>query len=257
MLQQEEKFKFPGIVPFCVEFQKTREEATEEYFNSISGDKINAYEGTLYPLELNLDNFTKLYWRMKELSLSVNLSNIYKGITRSGGGCEWVFDESFYINGDKGITTKEPGNALQSLEMRVCEPFDIEYSSTIITNNSQGQTERTFTDALDLFSSSLGLPQVIAEFNGGDPKDLNNYTYYPRLRFDMFLYTDNWGAFVAYNSSQASKQEEKTITVSIEGQQVGTFKVYRVSSNYSGGCPVERVAKNFGNWNFSLWSKPV
>ena len=252
MSQQEEKFRFPGIVPFCVEFQKTREQATEEYFNSIASDKLNAYEGTLYPLELNLDNFTKLYWRMKELSLSVNLSNIYKG----SDGCEWVFDESFYIDNNKGLTTKQPGNALQSLEMRTCEPFDIEYSSTIISNNSQGQTENNFTDTLDLFSNYLNLPQVTAEFQGGDPNDLNNYKYYPRLRFDLFLYTDNWGAFVGYDSSKASKEEEKTIIVSIEGQQVGTFKVHRVSSTYNGRCPVERVAKNFGNWNFSLWPKP-
>lgn len=257
MSQREEKFKFPGIVPFCIEFDKTPEDVTEEYFNAKRTENVNTYHGTLYPIKLNLNNLIKLYWRIKQINFSINVSNSYY-VNTDLGGCEWMATETMSIQNNKAETTIEPSDPLNSLERRVCNNFDLYYPMRRLYQTSQGTYEENWENTMGFFKDEFDgfeCPPIIAEHTGGEYKP-ENYLYYVRMEFTFWLYSDTWATFMMFDSQFEGLQEEKTIQVNIDGQNASNLSMYRISRLSNSLCKIERLAKNFSTWNIDLWATP-
>lgn len=255
MNQQEEKFRFQGIVPFCIEYQKTRSEIDEQYFQEyIKSDSTDSKVGTLYPFSLNYQNFVKFYWRLKQINFSVNISNTYK-YSSEQGQCQEYSTETVTLENNKGTISIEPSDALDSLKMRVCKTYDVDYKMKSVFTWPDGNREDIWDASLGLFLKQGDIPMVVAENQGGGT-DPENYLYYPRMEFMFYLYTDSWGTFLGYDSEYSSAQEEKTVNIKIDGQTVSNFKIHRVSQIENAMCAIERNSKEFGEWNIDLWAKP-
>lgn len=253
------KFQYPGIVPFPIEFEKTKEEITEDYFQATKGPYATNKIGTLYPFSLSFQDMVKFYWRMKKLNFSVNVSNTYK--------CTPFSTETVTIENDEGLTTIEPSDALDSLKQRVCNLYDVKYNTKSVYTSSQGTNEYTREAYLGLNESNFNritVPAIVAECEG-DPSEPGDYIYYPRMEFSfgmnniihpIWMYNDAWGTYLNYNSEYESPQNQKTINIKLDGQTVGSFTMHMVSPNQHSFCEIERNSSDFSDWDFELWSKP-
>lgn len=260
-MSKEEKFRFQGITPFCIEYNKTIEEVDNAYFENRKTQYIDAKVGTLYPFSLSYQDLIIFYWRLKQINFSVNISNTYK-YSNAEGQCEQYSTETVTVEENKGITTIEPSDALESLKMRLCNRFDVLYKMKNVHTFPDGTREDIWEDRLDLFTefsylqgSAGNEPVIIAENTGGGTGP-ENYLYYPRMEFSFYLYSDSWGTFLMYNNEDESPQNEKTINIKIDGTTISSFKMHMVTRNEHSMCEIERNASDFGDWDIDLWSKP-
>lgn len=261
------KFQYPGIVPFPIEFEKTKEEITEDYFQATKGPYATNKIGTLYPFSLSFQDMVKFYWRMKKLNFSVNVSSTYK-YNDAESECTLFSTETVTIENDEGLTTIEPSDALDSLKQRVCNLYDVKYKTKSVwlpPTSSLGTNDYTWEAYLDLYASHvysnesnfnrITVPAIVAECEG-DPSEPGDYIYYPRMEFSFWMWNDGWGTYLNYNSEDESPQNQKTINIKLDGQTVGSFTMHMVSHNQHAFCELERNSSDFSDWDFELWSEP-
>lgn len=255
MSQQEEKFRFPGIVPYCIEYTKTKEEITEDYFQATKGEYATDKVGTLYPFSLSFQNMVKFYWRMKKINFSVNLSNTYK-YTDEDDNCVPSSTETHTIVNNEGKLNIEPSDPLDSLKQRACNLYTVSYQIKSVYDHSNGTTENIWDDNLSLNDTSNSMiPPIVAECEG-DPSNPSDYIYYPHVDFYFSLYSDSWGSYLGYDSADESVQNQKTVNVKLGGQTVSSFVMYMVSRSNHNICEIVRNSTDFSDWDIELWEKP-
>ena len=249
-----EDFQFPGIVPFCIETQKTVTQVNNEIMAG------QPYVGSFYPIGLDLNTFSKLYWRMKEISWSYTSSDNH---SICGGGNSIQYSANILGN-NKNLLLKwsenPPNDPLDSLKKRSCNShlWDIK---TPFTYSGTDGTSWTADLISSIFHNYYNAPKAIAEFNGGDRNNMNNYTYYPFFYFTLIGgYGLNWSTLKIIgvgNCAQASAGNQ-TINLQVDGQNVSTFKMNRTDLplNCVGRCN-RTYTVTFGNFNIHLWDKPT
>ena len=219
----QEDFKFPGIVPFCIETQKTRQQINDQAAN---GD---SFVGNLYPIGLNLKTFTDLYWRIKKINAS------YTSYVSLGSNCPIIVDDR--ITSPHEESDSQNLTTLEILKKRTCfKPISFISKNAYSFGQQRNCINSSSTydsDNISVFIGGYGwnpqvdLPKTIAEFNGGDRNNMNNYTYYPYLYF-MFpggYYSRNVVSFErSYN--QSNSYSSINVNVSIGGENVGNINAY-------------------------------
>jgi hypothetical protein len=268
----QEEFRFPGIVPFCIETQKTRQEINDRAASELGYP--TQYVGSLYPLGMNLKMFTDLYWRMKKVNF--NYSNTYSSPAPGGGFYSSTIVLLSNAYDIKWVDNQEPASSLENLKKRVC-PDQYKFVGKSTFNSSlPGNGPFEYTPSFYFTTNPLiggysgdsyigqnnvifggkdfsWLPRVITEFSGGDPNNLNNYIYYPLLHFGLIGGYNGFG-WATFGSSKwfgFSSVITRSLQVTVNNENIGEIIWYQRGASFGFGTT------NTSSINIELYPKPT
>jgi hypothetical protein len=236
---------FPNSI--CFEEKESIEQANEDVA-SLVYNYIGSYSGSLYPIRLSLQQAMDLFWRVRRIEVD-----------------EGCFLSTFGVDGEYLTTVTSPyasiyefeaTTSLDSLRKRVCgQPTFLGLPYKIDLYRTTGEIDFIIEDIFyilwysEYFIDAIeSAPKGVKIYKGdGDRENINNYWYYPAIRFVFADYGQFWTTFWPHvlnaNDSVTSVDTEENIEITFNdfnnedySENIKLFRIINVDNRiFEGG----------------------